>query len=80
MNQTTKRITLEDAEFLLQSQGAVVQARTQIALLEQVASAHERGAAEVLRVLAGKADWKLSRDEGGYLLTQASPDEKTPNP
>ena len=70
---TTKRLTLDDAEYLIQCNQASMQLDAQIDLIRQLQKAHQAGAARVLCLLAGPGDWKISRDEGGYLLTQASP-------
>ena len=69
---TIKRLTLDDAEYLIQCNQAVSQLATQIDLLGQLRKAHQTGASRALVLLAGPGDWKISRDEGGYLLTQTS--------
>ena len=67
---TIKRLTLDDAEYLIQCNQASMQLATQVDLLEQLRKTHQAGASRALFLLAGPGDWKISRDEGGYLLTQ----------
>lgn len=75
MSMEIKRLDLADAEYLIHCQHVAVEVRGQIGLLEQLATAHERGASQTLRLLAGPGEWKMTRDEGGYLLTHETTKE-----